>query len=331
MSKYGLAIVIGILGLAGTASAALSVTGSTTALPWDAATQVIVGSSGTGTFTADSGSVALADLAVVGAYAGGDGTAAVTGLGTTWTMDNGLRVGYNAGTGSLIISDNAVVTSTYYARIADGANSTGTITVNGATLNQTDFYLHVGDDGDGTMIITNGGLVNVTGTGDNAIGRSDNGTGYVKVTGIGSAWTMAGKLEIARYENSTMSIEDNGLVKVGGELSINAYGNAIDDASCYIQMQTGGQLALSDAGGSGNDSITDFLALVGGNDNIRFWDGDSWEGITSGTEGVDYALSAGTGGLAGYAVLKAIPEPATLSLLGIVSVGIFWVRRCFLI
>ena len=307
MKKISILITAGVaLGLGGTASAALTVTGATTPLPWGSGINVIVGNAGVGTATVDGGSGSEGNYVTVGAYSGGDGTLTFAELGSTFTAHGGLRIGYNTGAGSVIISNNAVVNSQYYTSLGHIADSSGTLIVDHATLNTTANYLHVGTVGDGKMHVRNGGVVHVTGLSN--MSRSNGSFGYVHIANTGSVWEITGDLEVGRLDDGVLLIYDNSLVKVGGALKIDEPEGGVNNA--YIRMTSGGRLALADAAGTGDDSLASFLALVGGDDDIRYWDGDDWDDITYAIEGVDYALAAGTDDLSGYAVLTVDPvEP----------------------
>jgi hypothetical protein len=68
-------------------------------------------------------------------------------------------------------------------------------------------------------------------------------------------------------------------------------------------MATDGMLALY---GDADDSLFDFLDLIGGTDAIRYWDDSilSWADITGATYGDDYTLGYLTeGDLTGYTML----------------------------
>jgi hypothetical protein len=80
-------------------------------------------------------------------------------------------------------------------------------------------------------------------------------------------------------------------------------------------MSNSGKLAIY---GNAASSITAFLALVDGSDNITYWNGSDWSNITSATAGTDYTLAAGTGDLAGYTVLTvtAVLQECPYELVG---------------
>ena len=76
-------------------------------------------------------------------------------------------------------------------------NSTGNITVSGAgsriTLTGTTGNLVVGNEGAGTLTVTNGGAVNVSGDASFlSIGFQTGATGNVTVSGAGSTLTLTG-------------------------------------------------------------------------------------------------------------------------------------------
>ena len=112
-----------------------------------------------------------------------------------------------------------------------------------------------------------------------------------------------------------MNITDGGLVSVRRSLTIDHNG----DGDSFVNMSSGGMLALK---GNADNSLTAFLGLINGSDAIRYWDDSisDWDNITNATYGDDYTLEyLSTGNLAGYTMLTvtAVPEPATMGLLGL--------------
>ena len=77
------------------------------------ASLVVVGVLGTGMLTIQSGGTLSSGAFLgetVGVNPGSQGTVTVTGAGSTWTNDQGIRVGF-AGTGTLTIADGGTVSS----------------------------------------------------------------------------------------------------------------------------------------------------------------------------------------------------------------------------
>jgi len=263
-----------------------------------------VGETGAGRLTIDGGSDFDSLGAVMGYGLGATGVATVHGVGSTWT-NNGLYVGYE-GHGALDITNGGSVISTF-SEICFWPGGTGVVTVSGAGSTWTNsLSLAVGTSGGGQMHITNGGAVR------NPlcyIATWAEGTGAVTVSGTGSTWANTSDLYVGFAGGGTLSINDGGLVSVAGGLTIDANG----DGDSFINMGTGGMLALS---GNADDSLESFLDLVSGTGEIRYRDDSTsdWADITGATEGEDYTLGyLAEGELVGYTVLTVTTptEPAT--------------------
>jgi T5SS/PEP-CTERM-associated repeat protein len=119
-----------------------------------------------------------------------EGTATVTGPGSTWTIAEEIRVG-NAGVGSLMIQAGGSV-SAATGSIAAEANSTGTATIAGADSN----------------LIIDGRLA----IGGNAAAATNGGTGTLRIQ-AGGAVTVA--QDILLFPNGLVDFE-------GGTLSTSA-------------------------------------------------------------------------------------------------------------
>jgi T5SS/PEP-CTERM-associated repeat protein len=121
------------------------------------------------------------------------------------------------------------------------------------------------------------------------------------VSGAGSKWNVSDSLYLGLFDGTgILNIDDGGLVSVTGQLWTN-YGsqNSLEDS--FINITTGGQLALR---GDAADSLVEFLDFVV--NSVRFWDDslNAWAPITTATRDVDYKLEYLTDGdLAGYTLL----------------------------
>jgi T5SS/PEP-CTERM-associated repeat protein len=277
---------------------------------WTNSSELFVGYNGSGTLNITNGGAVGSDEAYLGYYPGAIGTVTVDGPGSTWTNildDEYLYIGYE-GSGTLNITNGGAVSSET-CKIGLKSGSTGEVTVAGpgsAWTNSSELF--VGNNGSGTINITSGGAV--INNGYASIGS----TGEVTVDGPGSTWTNGGDL----YAYGTLNITNGGRVIVAGTLT--TYENG------FINLAGGGMLALY---GTADESLVDFLLIVGGTDAIRYWDDSisDWADITGATYGQDYTLSFLTeGDLAGYTMLT-VPEPAALSLLILGSVTMIRRRR----
>ena len=123
----------------------------------------------------------------VGDLPGSQGTATVSGAGSTWTNSGTIQVGA-LGTGALTIENGGTVNSGGGGSIGLSAGSTGSVTVTGpgSTWNNTPGGgLNIGSFGTGTLTIANGGTV-IDNTAFAAnIGEGVGSQGTVMVTGAG--------------------------------------------------------------------------------------------------------------------------------------------------
>ncbi len=231
-----------------------------------------VGDEGIGTLNILSGGNVTNGISTLGDESTGSGTVTVTGSGSTWTNDY-LTIG-DYGTGTLNILNGGNVTSD---GVDMGANYTGvgTVTVDGAgsqwiTDTSGSSWLYVGDYGDGTLTISNGGIVN---SATSIIGNYD-GSGAVIVTGSGSQWTNSSELVVA-YEGGT------------GDLTI-ADGGVVSSADSFIGDDGGiGTVTVT---GTGSTWTISGELLVGDYD----YDGSGTLNISSGAEviGVDAVINS---------------------------------------
>jgi T5SS/PEP-CTERM-associated repeat protein len=142
-----------------------------------------IGYHGGGTLSIDhGGSVSNSGYSYIGNYSGSTGTVTVDGAGSTWNNTYDLSVGCN-GNGKLSITNGGSVSNSTYGFIGRNSGSTGAVMVDGASSTWTNnSYLYVGNDGSGTLSITNGGKVSVAeativALGEDATGLIDFGAG----------------------------------------------------------------------------------------------------------------------------------------------------------
>ena len=289
---------------------------------WTNSSDLYVGGSfyndgiGSGMLNITGGGEVSNEYGYIGFKSGSTGVVTVSGVGSTWTNSVHLSVGYED-SGTLNITGGGKV-SNLHGYIGYESVSTGEVTVDGTGTTWTNnSELSVGRSGSGVLNITGGGKVsNISGS----IGKWPGSTGEVTVDGTGSTWTNSNNFIVGYWGSGVLNITGGGLLSVGETLTI----DNDEDGNGFINMGTGGMLALY---GDADDSLTDFLNLIDGTDAIRYWDDSAsdWADITGATYGEDYTLSYLTeGDLVGYTMLT-VPEPATLSLLGVG--GLLLIRR----
>ena len=178
---------------------------------------LIVGQSGVGTLAVQNGGTLTDFGGFVGDLPGSQGTATVSGAGSTWTNTDTIQVG-GLGTGTLTIENGGTVNSGGGGSIGLSAGSTGTVTVTGpgSTWNNSPGGgLNIGSFGTGTLTIANGGMViNNTAFAAN-IGNGAGSQGTVTVTGAGSTWSNSSGVNIGNLGTGTLTIADGGIVNAG--------------------------------------------------------------------------------------------------------------------
>jgi T5SS/PEP-CTERM-associated repeat protein len=286
---------------------------------WTMSGTLYVGNSGTGTLDVTRGGAVDSLNGTIALESGSIGAVTVDGEGSTWDNIGALTVG-TAGTGTLNIT-NGGTANNLIGYIGTTFRGDGTVTVDGSGstwINSGD--LTVGWQGRGMLNIAHGGVVSNT---IGYIGRNfySGSVGMASVDGAGSMWSNSGNLFVGDEGTGTLEISNDGLVTVGGTLTIDNANNG----NSFVAMSDGGQLALK----GDVDNLTDFLALTEGNGAILYYNGTEWDIIDNATEFTDYTLAAGIGGLSEYSVLTvtAVPEPATMSLLAIGGIALIRRRR----
>ena len=271
-----------------------------------------VGDSADGTLAITGGGAVNSHYNYIGFASGSTGQVTVDGNGSTLNSSGNLFVGYGD-YGTLAVTAGGNATSND-GHIGYEAGSTGLVSVDGTGSSWTnDNRLYVGYDGNAEISVTGGAAVtNVYSYIGGHFGCVADPTGHVTVDGVGSTWTTDATLFVGFSGDGTMDIMGGGLVSVSGlNIDFEAAGNS------HVNMSTGGMLALA---GEADGSLTEFLTLVTGTDDIRYWDDTlaDWSPISNATRDVDYTLQHHTtGDLAGYTVLTVgtVPEPGACFLL----------------
>ncbi len=176
-----------------------------------------------------------------GTYGDGLPNLIIDGInGPTLTLRNGATgdgvatnpnayVGNN-GQGTLNIESGSSF-SGEYGIVANGADSSGTVTVSGAGsawINSSD--LSIGSSGSGTLTVADQGLV--TSGADITLGYSEAGSGTVTVTGSGSTLANGGwDFNVGRYGEGTLNVLAGGEVSSAYYSDLGKYSTAVGTAT----------------------------------------------------------------------------------------------------
>lgn len=225
-----------------------------------------------GTMTVESGGIVSDNIGSVGNSAGAIGTATVTGSGSRWMNASNFYVGNN-GTGTLTVSDFGAVSAAGNVYVGSATGSHGFMTIqDGGTVSNKSSYigssagsnglvtvtgtgskwtvssdLAVGNNGTGSLVIQNGGLVEMTSsstyrlfvgasTGSSGSLTVQNGgslksyaalvgawagsSGTMLVTGAGSSWVDEKNIGVGYSGTGSLTVSDSASVVTPGILTL---------------------------------------------------------------------------------------------------------------
>jgi T5SS/PEP-CTERM-associated repeat protein len=228
----------------GSGTVAVAGAGST----WNNTSNLMVGAIGAGTLMIEAGGGVSSSSGTISSNAGSAGTVTVTGAGSTWTINFGLTVG-RRGSGSLTIADGGLVSNGFESVINDDslAGSGSTVSVTGVGSRWiSGNTLFVGRSGNGTLNITDGGVVS---GGFAYVGRDTDtiARGWVTVEGVGSTWTNSGDIAIGGNGPfttlGTLIVSGGGVVSAGGLLAVEPTGTVAGDGALNATVVNRGVLS----------------------------------------------------------------------------------------
>ena len=209
----------------------------------------------------DGGSVSN-NAAFIATSIGSSGTATVTGIGSTWANEQ-LIVG-NLGHGTLLVENGGHVSSNF-SGIASGSGSSlsvgdAIVTGTGSVWNANGTFV-IGGLGMATLSIEADGQVATNQSG--IIGSGASSTGIVTVTGIGSAWSISGSLDVGSSGRGTLNIQNGAAVSnmhasiarnagSNGNVTVSGAGSTWSNSG---RLGVGGNVVVGAAGGTGTLNI----------------------------------------------------------------------------
>ena len=205
------------IGRSATGVGHLAVTGAGS--NFDASEYVFVGHEGEGVMNISQQAALTAETLIVGFGGTGDGELNVADAGTTVTVQNNIQVG-QWGTGVMNITNGADVKTTEpggWIKIADQADSNGTVLVNGgSTLTAEQAPLVVGGNGHAEMTITGGSQV--YSSGELFMGWGADSVGQLTISGQNSEYVSASgyPARVGDQGEGTLLIENGGYFEKPG-------------------------------------------------------------------------------------------------------------------
>jgi T5SS/PEP-CTERM-associated repeat protein len=315
-----------MISVAETSESVVTVAGSGST--WASSGKLVVGDAGNATLTIENGGVVSSSsdpfdqdidmpAAVIAAKAGAIGAATVRGAGSTWTMNGAVMVG-DTGHGTLVIENGGTVVTENDANTVIGreVGATGAVVVSGSGSSWTVGALVIGEEGDGSLLVENGGSARSEAVtiGGHLFGPTGNAT----VTGAGSIWTLDGNMVVGDLSNGSLSILDGGAivsdeVSIGlnpareGFVTVSGPGSTWTISDAFRMGQAGGDADLHIENGAAVTSSRGVIAESFGSDSLVTVAGNGARWSISGnlavggndenaTAGGDGHLDANTGG-----------------------------------
>lgn len=182
---------------------------------------------------------------VVAQQAGSSGSVEVRGAGSLWDNSFNLIIG-EFGHGTLTVADGGRVVNGLGANsmiIGRQRGSVGRVEVRGAESLLSVSLLDVGDSGDGTLNVLEGGRVQsgISIIGDNATAR-----GEVLVDGPGSRWDASGAIDIGDFGEARLTVSAGGVVHTSSIMRVGAVGRLSLEGG-RVEIETT-PVALTNAG-----------------------------------------------------------------------------------
>lgn len=214
----------------------------------------------------------------------GFGQVTVTGAGSQWNANSGTIFVGQSFDAALNIIDGGAVTSSY-GTLGFGANSTGTVGIEGAgsvwtVLNE----LRIGRQGVGVLSLSSGGRL---GSATGELGLLTGSSGTATVTGAGTVWSIANALNVGFSGAGTLTVGDGGTVEVVSGLG-EATVATITGSSGTINI---GAAETDPAAGAGTLTVPR-IVFGGGNGRLVFNHTDTGYGFTPDLEGAGAVLHA---------------------------------------
>ena len=237
---------------------------------WINASNINVGSEGSGTLLVENGGIAIAgNDGIIGYRASSTGAVTITGPGSQWNIMAGIATGFQ-GNGTLNIVDGGLVSVMKNSYIGLYPTGVGVVTVSGTGSQWHNANnLTVGGDGDGTLLIENSGLVSARQIFGQGTLSLDNGTlqarasnaNFISFTGAGVFELLAGGGTI---DSNGFDIGANSVISGIGSLTKTGMGTlTLDSVNTYTgdTLINQGTLAVTATGNIAASHV--FVATTG--------------------------------------------------------------------
>jgi fibronectin-binding autotransporter adhesin len=123
------------------------------------------------------------------------------------------------GSGTLLVQSGGSFNSTSYLDVADATASFGAVSISDPGSTVSCGTIIVGQFGNGNLSIANGGVLNCASAAYVPLANVASSTAQATVSGPGSAWNLAGQLEVGNTGAASLTIANGGRVTSTGNFS----------------------------------------------------------------------------------------------------------------
>jgi T5SS/PEP-CTERM-associated repeat protein len=169
----------------------------------------------------DSGTV-NSQHASIGKMGDAEGTAIVSGEGSTWNISRDILIGYDAKATLTVMDQGSLRSEMGAIGVLSNATAMAEVTGAGSTWHMDD-NLYVGSSGTATLKVSAGGTV--TSWGGSTMADSEGSMAVAIVSGIGSKWVSTESLHVGGTDSQSggtalLSVTDGAVVEAGQTLHI---------------------------------------------------------------------------------------------------------------
>ncbi|HMO16373.1 MAG TPA: hypothetical protein PKA83_19805, partial [Pirellulaceae bacterium] len=218
----------------------------------NAAGALAIGGFHESSLTIQSGGKVFSQAGYVGGPSGLSGSSVtVTGDGSLWSNTFGVDVGSTQSTELNVLNGGQVISSGGRLGLFTGSQGTVTVSGNGSHWDVGNDGLLIGQSGQGTLSILNGGTV----TNKNvSVGVNSVGSGVVKVSGPDATWNVNGLASIGNSGNGTLIVENGAKMfkSIDADLRV-----GMGDTAVGVMKVTGSGSEVSIGGGAPFGPILD--------------------------------------------------------------------------
>ena len=218
-----------------------------------------------------------------------------------------------------------------------GYGAIGSATIDAANASAEDIWLGSTNGGDGSVLVTTGITLSLTGSYD-GIGNGSGGIGSATITGVGSLWNSVGAVSVGNLGTGSLLVSAGGSFEASGGLTVGYEGSGQVSITGGGVVNVGTDTTIGQAGGTGTvtvdgaGSTLDATTWLGvgfdGVGNLTISNGGLVEVDISGQSLADQGYSQiGHGTAADGSIVTVTGAGSELKINGAIGVGWTGARR----